>query len=555
MAIVFRPPQRRIIPSSGFGGALKIDWSHPIANGIVAAFVPGVSGVIDLCGGLTLAQGTAATFDAASEGPAMSHAAAGTGPFGTVPSGHALRSWAKLSYYWRGAVGASLGATANARLIGVNYDSVSTSPFITAALYLDNGSPTNPNTWKAAWNAGGSFSIATNHSAISVTAGAVFSAAATYNQSGNVKSYSNGLLFDTTAWGAGAPTYGSAPQFCLGSDPSSLSAGLKVFVAFAWNRELGAEEIAALDADPYCFLISAEAELPLLYAPPTQFSGTNAVNPQNWKLLPRNPGRLPDGVLRGLTGRWPLDDSSNDNVVRDVVGSTYLIKDSQAPLLAAGPVPGSRGLQFGVDSAGSPNSNNELNWLTSPIPQTGWTGTCSFWTWLDAINSVDGFTARHIALGTTTPFCTSYNSNSFQFEYGGGNQFATTAFGVATGRWYHVCIVFTGSACTFYINGVADASLGTFDGSSPARAGVYSVGGRGLTVGGGGGADRTLAGRILDIRFYTGTLLTPAEVSQLYNSAFEVPEVMPSLYLAAATGFIPAWARGSNLPIIGGGHI
>jgi hypothetical protein len=124
---------------------------------------------------------------------------------------------------------------------------------------------------------------------------------------------------------------------------------------------------------------------------------------------------------------------------------------------------------------------------------------------------------------------------------------------LALSAWYHVAFTFDGSAITAFVSGKRETGPGPGSGISAARAGCYNLGGRGLTVGGGGGSDRSCQCRLADVRFYNKTILTDAEIMQNYLSAFQQPkDVLPMLPLPAS-GWNPAWARYANPPIIGTG--
>jgi hypothetical protein len=108
------------------------------------------------------------------------------------------------------------------------------------------------------------------------------------------------------------------------------------------------------------------------------------------------------------------------------------------------------------------------------------------------------------------------------------------ASNLALSAWYHVAFTFDGTTITVFVNGQRETGPGSGAGISAARAGCYNLGGRCLTVGGGGGSDRSCQCRLADVRFYNKTILTDAEIMQNYLSAFQQPdEVLPALYLPA----------------------
>ena len=101
MALVFKSPQRRLLLSPASYGAPKIDWSHPLANGLIACYLPGVSRGINLvgCGG-DLAPVVAANNSGSTiEGPAFKTATTNDGLKGLAPPAFLGNN---NSYYWRG---------------------------------------------------------------------------------------------------------------------------------------------------------------------------------------------------------------------------------------------------------------------------------------------------------------------------------------------------------------------------------------------------------------------------------------------------------------------
>lgn len=112
------------------------------------------------------------------------------------------------------------------------------------------------------------------------------------------------------------------------------------------------------------------------------------------------------------------------------------------------------------------------------------------------------------------------------------------------GRWSLIGYTWDGSTSIPYGNGAPTGKQSTTNFSNTGGVNV---------IGSYGGINGSFTGSFADIRIYNRTL-SPAEVFELYVSAFtpEVPD-LPVLFVAAAGGFIPAWALNSNLPVIGTG--
>lgn len=274
-------------------------------------------------------------------------------------------------------------------------------------------------------------------------------------------------------------------------------------------------------------------------------------------LLPRIPGRLPDGITRGLTSRWPLDDASIDNVVRDIVGGVRGDFLTDRPTGDSGPA-GARSLLFGAGGL-----QNCINLPVSPITDLN-SFSLSFWINLNSFTTPGGagFAPRPFCAGTgaasTDGAMVVFNDPTASPN--GALEFRAFGFSVSvtplnTGafplsQWNHlVCTFNSFNVQAVYINGVS-YSLGGGLGNA-INPGFYSIGGRSAA---GPVGERVIDGRMADVRVYNGTVLTAAEAAQLYYSAFVPDEVMPALFVAAAGGsFIPAWAQNSNLPVIGTG--
>jgi len=240
-------------------GPVKIDWSHPLAQGLIGCWLPGISGGIDLTGiNPSLVARTASKTGVAVEGPGLVSDAVNTGMKGVVGNTSPLTTWTDgFSIYYRGY---KLGSgNNNCDILSIFYDSAGNFPFNVAGL-------TDPSTGQVAtvWNHGGSLSQGT---AKSVNNPGLNSLGGTFKVGGNAVLYQSGVATDTTAFGSGAPTSTATSTVCIDTraDLSSQWQNSVCYVGYFWNRELSADEMAMLDADPYGFLVPAEGEMPQLF--------------------------------------------------------------------------------------------------------------------------------------------------------------------------------------------------------------------------------------------------------------------------------------------------
>ena len=85
-------------------GPVAIDWSNPLADGLIGCWLPGASGV-DIAGKApTLAYGAGAIVQATPEGPGegVTTSASNTGMTAIV--GAPFTNYTALTIYWRGLI-------------------------------------------------------------------------------------------------------------------------------------------------------------------------------------------------------------------------------------------------------------------------------------------------------------------------------------------------------------------------------------------------------------------------------------------------------------------
>lgn len=262
MASILKPfgnllSPKRTVPT----GQLKIDWTHPLTQGLLACYVPGVSGGINLTGqGADLSPIVPNTWqDSTIEGPGWLTVTAGDGLKAVAPANF-LGTWSGLSFYWRGYFGTASGL--GGMVIGIEHSDPESNPYIYAAITF--GSNGSPNVfWDS--NAGGlvSLNTATNNPNTFMSVGATLPV----STASNVICYQNGAQILTPAALFGIPTTAATTTICLQSSTAANSRSVPATgnIACIWKRPLSADEMAWLDREPYCFLLPAEAEMPALF--------------------------------------------------------------------------------------------------------------------------------------------------------------------------------------------------------------------------------------------------------------------------------------------------
>jgi len=228
---------------------VEIDWSHPLANGLVACYVPGgARGIVDLAGnGPPLAMGSGAIVGPGSTGAALVNTAANAGASSSdVPGIWRLASAGTLFVSADFLASPSVG---NGILWALNHTSVNVTPFVDYSLFV-----TLPGGKSAfAWNSAGAANSLT--STTSAPTSGKHSLAASFVVGATISIYQDAVPVASGAWSGAGPSY-STPVAMLGANISATTriSNTAISVALTYNRALSAAEIAILDADPFCML-------------------------------------------------------------------------------------------------------------------------------------------------------------------------------------------------------------------------------------------------------------------------------------------------------------
>lgn len=239
-------------------GPLNIDWSHPLSAGLMACYLPGISGVDISSQAPTLAPETSGyKRGVTSEGPSLLSDAVATQGMASIVSAP-FTTWTTLSIYWRGfSVGASSN---NSNLVGITFDNLCGAPFLLAGLELGatgwtTVTATGANTGTGVFDNSGNF-------------GKKFSCCGTFNTAALQKLYVNGNFISSATYGA-AYTSTATSSICIMTEtacgPHNLNSHCNI--VYFWNRELSAAEVLNLEFDPYCLLLPEDSELQLINIP------------------------------------------------------------------------------------------------------------------------------------------------------------------------------------------------------------------------------------------------------------------------------------------------
>jgi len=255
VATVFKPGRTLAIP---VWGKPRIDWTHPLANGLISCFVPGVAAGIDLTSTVgDLTADTSVVLGVSQEGPALVTTVSAGGLYKTGGLPSSITGFNQLSLYYRGY---PLGnQNTYTHWFGILYSNTDSNPYHIASI----SSPGPTVVWLE-WNSGGSYSHLNGGY---VWPSGVVRLAGTFNVGGNASLYVNAVLQEAKAFGASQPTSSASSTLCVQSYPPDTDrpSNAACFLSLIYNRELSANEVAALDSDPYGFLIWDEQEWPALF--------------------------------------------------------------------------------------------------------------------------------------------------------------------------------------------------------------------------------------------------------------------------------------------------
>lgn len=232
-------------------GAVRIDWTHPLANGLVGLWSP-VWGMRNLVGtgGDLLPQGNP-TIRAGATGLEAVDSSGNQRRNTTVPS--TLQPSGAHSIMWFGTIGAGDNSD-NPALLACFYTTFNTPPFMSWGLHTWYSGSSNIAVVAAF---GGSLSVYEANGAL--TRGESVHYVSTATPGGSAILYKDGAQYGSGSFASGAVAYSSTPVLIAGGHISNTSAhcGGGMSIAGLWSRALSAEEARRLSSEPYAMLIPA----------------------------------------------------------------------------------------------------------------------------------------------------------------------------------------------------------------------------------------------------------------------------------------------------------
>lgn len=261
MAGLLRPfrnllnPPKYMVPM----GAIGIDVSHPLANGLIGCWVPGSSQGRNLAG-MSADLVPSSSLDMTSDGPGLLSAGTSQDYKAVMPA--VFTNWTVgFSLFWRGVrLGNAIGA-ANGNFCGIFDGDGTGGAFQVAGIAFGNVGTLQVVTQG---NSGGVFFQGN----IKTCPTGMVTFMATFTIGGNAVLYQDGVSIDSVAFGASAPTNTGNNQFDIGGYPGIAARSLNgcTNIAMAWNRPLTASDAIQMYLDPYGLLRPAEDVMPLMAA-------------------------------------------------------------------------------------------------------------------------------------------------------------------------------------------------------------------------------------------------------------------------------------------------
>lgn len=246
-------PQKSQVPV----GNLAVDWSHPLAAGLVACYVPGVMRGRDLTGNLAhdlVNVGGSSVLKSSADGPALYvPSAAANGGFysNSLPSSDPLITATTRTMFFRFR-NITPDTTNEPYWFSVNYDNAAGSPFTLSGIYPGAGGTT--------------LGLGTNQNGIAAAntlagfTSSKISIAATFNVGTAMEGFADGVSLGTIATTGAAPTAGATANIQLGGEVGyAHSSEAEFSVAYYWTRLLSSSDILYLHLNPYCLLRQASA--------------------------------------------------------------------------------------------------------------------------------------------------------------------------------------------------------------------------------------------------------------------------------------------------------
>lgn len=240
-----RPRWGQVRPPSG----VRIDWSHPLANGLVMAYLPreGISSLIDIVTGTPAGPLTVTVGYNYRSGPqGMEGFGSTTGGFvfgGTSSFPASWPSSTSCSLLWRGWIETAMSGT-NPRFCGFGG--------ATSVLALRRVSATDFDVRAQSGATGFSVTSSTALLSSKMNTPLTIAGVRSIGTGGYTDAYLNGVEIGGRHSTDVAPPGTPATTFSI-SGFASASSGAFTSEVYAWSRPLGSDELVWLTAEPYAF--------------------------------------------------------------------------------------------------------------------------------------------------------------------------------------------------------------------------------------------------------------------------------------------------------------
>jgi hypothetical protein len=237
----------------------RIDWSHPLARGLIGCYLPGVLRGHALVGPKLANGGDGpGSFGVTAEGASLRSATLGSAKGLVVTATSEFKDFTRgMSLFWRGTLRGNCDNYCT--LIGIQYADTDVSPYYTFAVSADG---TGYDILRDFHNEG-SGTVVGNSADVRGSYGKTISVALTGKIGTGVQFYVNAAPIGGMSSLSGSPSSTGSSKIVInqGIDATHRSANADCNVGYFWNRDLTALEVKQLHDDPYCFLIYPEDEI------------------------------------------------------------------------------------------------------------------------------------------------------------------------------------------------------------------------------------------------------------------------------------------------------
>lgn len=244
-------------------GPLKIDWTNPLTRNLEACFLPGATGIVDICGKQAPLTSSSPTPGVTPDGVGVATVGPASAYSGSVVNASTVGG--DLTLFWRGLQVSNAPGANSGQYIDIP---TSGSGSFIGVLFVNGNGTGN---WDLAWNHGGTFlNVNTTTQSAAGYGGKIVTLCGVIPVGGTCILYRDGNNIGSKAFGAGSPTV-TGPTMQVGA-AIGASNNIITNIGMVWNRALSSTEVSQLQYNPYGFIIPAKEELPAVYLSAAAFS-------------------------------------------------------------------------------------------------------------------------------------------------------------------------------------------------------------------------------------------------------------------------------------------